>query len=161
MVDKVTFATHDYDGEPSSFQINVTDVTAANHDALVTAIGTLRAAATALMQSGGIEKTMINEVTFNTPIVATDPFAQREIKWQVVVVEATTGRKFASLEMPMANLADYLLGGSPYIVKGGVVVGDDTGTQISDFITAFEAVAKSPSGNALSVWDMYQVGRNI
>jgi len=161
MVDKVTFATHDYDSEPSSFQINVADVTAANHDALVTAIGALRLATTALMQSGGVEKTMINEATYNTPVVATDPFAQREIKWQVVVVEATTGRKFASIEIPMANLADFLLGGSPYIVKGGVVVGDDTGTEISDWITAYEAVAKSPSGNALTVWDVYQVGRNI
>lgn len=160
MVDKVNYATHDYDGEPTGFSINVADVTAANHDALVTAIATLRTAVVGLTL-GGIESSMIAEKTFNTPIVITDPLAQRESKWQLVVVEATTGRKYATTEIPMANLADFLLGGSPYIIKGGVVVGDDTGTEISDFVTAYEAIAKSPNGNALTVWDMYHVGANI
>jgi len=160
MVDKVNYSTHDYDGEQTGFSINVADVTAANHDALVTAIGTLRAATVAITL-GGIESSMIAEKTFNTPVVITDPLAQRESKWQVVVVEATTGRKYASTEIPMANLASFLLGGSPYIVKGGVIVGDDTGTEITDWIAAFEAIAKSPAGNALTVWDMYHVGANI
>lgn len=161
MVDSVSFSTHDYDGEPSGFQINVADVTAANHDALVTALAALRTATLALMQDGGIDKVAINEITWNTPVTVTDQFAQREIKWQVNVVEAVTGRKYASIQIPMAALTDFLLSGNPYIVKAGVVVGNTATTAIADWVTAFEAVAKSPSGNALSVWDMYQVGRNI
>jgi len=161
MVDSVSFSTHDYDGEPSGFQINVTDITAANHDATLALITTLRTATVALMKDGGIEKVALNEILWNTPVPVTLPDAQREHKYQVVVVEATTGRKYASVQLPIANFTDYLLNGSPYIVKAGVVTGDDTGGQISDWVAAFEAVAKSPNNNALSVWDMYQVGRNI
>lgn len=160
MVDLVKYGTHDYEGEPTGFSINVADVTAANHDALVTAIATLRTAVVGLTL-GGIETSVISEKTFNTPVVVTDPNAQRERKWQLVVVEAVTGRKYASTELPMANLPSFLLGGSPYIVKGGVITGNVTTTAIQDFITAFEAIAKSPAGNALTVWDIYDVGANI
>jgi len=160
MVDKATLGSHDYDSEPSSFQINVADITAANHDGLVTALATLRTATNALTL-GGIDKVQLAETLWNTPVPTTDPNAQREHKWQVVVVEATSGRKYATIEIPMANYEDFLIGGSPYIVKAGTIVGNVTGTSIADWVTAFEAVAKSPSGLALSVWDMYQAGRNI
>ena len=160
MVDKVSFGVHDYDSEPSNFQINVTDITGANHDATTALVATLRTATNALML-GGIDHVSLNESLWNTPVVNNDPLSQREHKWQVVVIEAVTGRKYATIEIPLANLAAFLLNGSPYIVKAGNVTGDDTGGEISDWIAAFEAVAKSPSGAALTVWDMYQAGRNI
>jgi len=160
MVDKVSFGVHDYDSEPSSFQVNVTDITGANHDATTALLATLRTATNALIL-GGIDHVAMNESLWNTPVPVTDPLAQRESKWQVTVIEAVTGRKYASIEIPMANLASFLLGGSPYIVKSGTVTGDDTGGEISDWIAAFEAVAKSPSGASITVWDIYQAGRNI
>lgn len=158
MVDTAFFSTHDYDGERAGFNINIAEITG-DVATLTTAVATLRTATTAIMADGGIEKTGFTDVTYNTPVPVTNPFAQRETKFQITVVD-TNGDRFASNEIPMADLS-LLQNGSPYIIKGGVVVGDDTGSVISNFVTAYEAIALSPGGLAVTIWDMYQVGRNI
>jgi len=158
MVDTAYFSAHDYDGEPTSMTINVPTITAANHDALATLVGTLRTASLALMK-GGWDKSGFNEILFNTPVPNTDPYAQREIKF-AIIVQPVTGDPYLGNELPMANL-DLLVGGSPYIVKNGDVTGDDTGGNITDWVAAYEAAAVDKNGGALVVKDIYQVGRNI
>jgi hypothetical protein len=158
MVDTVFYGFHDYDGEPSSTSINVAEITG-DVAALTTAIANLRTAINGIIL-GGADKSGFTDITFDTPVPITDPFAQRETKWQVVVVEATTGRKYAANLIPMANLA-LLENNSPYIVKAGSVVVVTGAAAVNAFITAFEALALSQAGLALSVWDIYHVGANI
>ena len=158
MVDQAFFNVHDYDGEPSSTSINVAEITG-DVAALTTAVATLRTAINGIIL-GGVDKTGFTDITWDTPVVITDPYAQRETKWQVVVVEATTGRKYAAGTIPMAKLS-LLENGSPYLVKSGIVVVTTGAAAVNAFIAAYEAIALSQAANALSVWDIYHVGANI
>jgi len=157
-MDKAFFSSHDYDSEVGTFQINIEEVTG-DVTALKLALATLRTATNALVIAQ-IDHAGFIDITWNTPSPTTDPFGQREIKWQLVVSEAVTGNKYASNEIPSADLA-LLENGSPYLVKSGAVVVTAAAAAVNAWITAFEAVAFSPAGNAISVWDLYQVGRNI
>lgn len=158
MVDTAFFGSHDYDGEPAGFQINVAEITG-DVAALTTAIATLRTATNGLVIAE-IDRAGFTDVTWNTPSPTTDPFGQREIKWQLIVTEAVTGNKYAANEIPCADLS-LLENGSPYLVKAGVTVVTAGAAAVNAWVAAFEAIALSPAGNALSVWDLYQVGRNI
>jgi len=158
MVDQAFFGVHDYDGEPSSTSINVAEITG-DVATLTAAIATLRLGINGIIL-GGIDKAGFTDITWDTPVSITDPYAQRESKWQLVVQEATTGRKYAANLIPMAKLS-LLENNSPYLVKQGVVAVVAGAAAVQAFIDAFEAIALSQSGNALSVWDLYHVGANI
>lgn len=155
--DGATFSFTDYDGEPSNVTINTVEITAANLDAQATLLTTLRTAINAIIL-GGVSQVVVRDNIWDTAVPATDPFAQREIKW-VIISEDTAGNRFKSNEIPMANL-DLLAGGSKYIVRNGFIATPDTGGEIADFVAAYEAVAVSNAGLALSIVDMYQAGRN-
>jgi len=158
MVSKATFSSHDYDDENSSYQINVEEVTAVNFAAIQAALTTLRTATDGIT-IGNIGKLTLTDVMFNTFSPVTDPFAQRETKWQIVAVDVS-GNVFAANEVPIANLG-LLENGSPYIVRNGDVVVVVGATEVQAFVNAFEAIAKSPSGEALVIKDIYHVGRNV
>jgi len=155
--DSSVFSFTDYDGEPSNVNINTVEITAANLDAQATLLANLRLAINAIIL-GGVSQLVIRDTVWDTAVPATDPFAQREIKW-VIIAEDTAGNKFKSNEIPMANL-DLLAGGSKYIVRNGFIATPDTGGEIADFVAAYEAVAVSNAGLALTIVDMYQAGRN-
>lgn len=156
MADTVVFSADDNGSENTSMTVHIADITAANHDATVTAIATLRNAMLPLMK-GGWDKSAIREVTYDTPVPNTDPYAQREIKW-AIIVQGISGDPYLGNEMPMANL-DLLESGSEYIIKNGDIVVDDTGGDIADFVTAYEALATNQAGGAIVIKDMYFVGR--
>lgn len=158
MVDTAFFQSHDYDNELGSTAINVAEITG-DVAGLTTAIATLRTALNGILIAQ-IDKSGFTDITWNTPSPTTDPFGQREIKWQLIVNEAVTGNVYAANEFPSADLS-LLENGSPYLVKNGVVVVTAGAAAVNAFISAFEAIALSPAGNALSVKDLYQVGRNI
>jgi hypothetical protein len=105
-----------------------------------------------------VSKASQTDIIFDTETVPTDPFAQREIKW-VVIVQDASGNKFKANEIPTANL-DLLESGSKYLVKSGVVTVTAAAAAVNAFITAYEALALSQSGEALTIVDVYQVGRN-
>jgi len=155
--DSSVFSFSDYDGEPSNVTINTVEITAANLDAQATLLSTLRTAINAIIL-GGVSQLVIRDTVWDTAVPATDPFAQREIKW-VIIAEDTAGNKFKSNEIPMANL-DLLANGSKYIVRNGFIATPDAGGEIADFVAAYEAVAVSNAGLALTIIDMYQAGRN-
>lgn len=157
MVDTAFFGVHDYDGEPSGFSINVAEITG-DVAALTTAIATLRTATDGIIL-GSIDKTGFTDITFDTPSVNNTPFSQRETKWQVIVIDSN-GKKYAANEIPMADLS-ILENNSPYIVKGGSVVVVAAATAVQAWVDAFEALARSSSDLALTVWDVYHVGRNV
>jgi len=155
--DSTHFSFHDYDGEPSSMTVNTAEVTAAGLDAATTAAQALRTAINGLIL-GGVEQVTINDNIWDTVVPVTDPFAQREIKWTVISMDAS-GNKFKSNEIPMANLA-LLENSSKYIVKNGSVTVVTGATAVQAFIDAYEAYAVSNNGEALTVIDVYQSGRN-
>jgi len=152
-----TFSYQDYDGEPSNVTINLVELTAANLDAQQTLITNLRLGINGIIL-GGTNKSVASDIGWDTFVGTTDPFAQREIKW-VVVVEDTAGNRYKSNEIPMANLA-LLEGGSKYIIKNGVVSVVTGAAAVTAFKDAYQAVAVSNAGLALVIVDMYQAGRN-
>lgn len=153
---EATFAWKDYDGEPSSTSINTDDITSANFDAQSTLVGDLRVALNGLTLEP-VQKSVLKDDLWNTLVLPTDPLAQREIKWFVIVSDNIS--KYKAMEIPVANLA-LLENNSKYIVRNGsptIVTGL---AAVQAFITAFEAVALSKAGDALQVVDIYQAGRN-
>lgn len=155
--DQTHFGFHDYDREPSSMTVNTVEVTALNLDAQVTAAQALRTAINGLIL-GGVEQVTVNDNIWDTVVPVTDPFAQREIKW-TVISQDTSGNRFKSNEIPMANLA-LLENASKYIVKNGSVTVVAGAAAVQAFIDAYEAYATSNDGEALTVIDIYQSGRN-
>lgn len=155
--DQTIFSWHDYDGEPSRTTFNTVEITAANLDAQATAANALRSAINALTLVS-VEQAVITDNVWDNIVPVTNPFAQREIKW-VVIVRDTAGNTYRSNEFPMANL-DLLENNSKYLVKSGNVVVAGAATEVQAFIDAFEAFAVSNTGLALQVWDVYQAGRN-
>jgi hypothetical protein len=156
--DYATFSFYDYDTEPTSFRINVEETTAANIDAQVALLATLRTATNNIIL-GGVSQSQLTDILWDTLVPTTNPFGQREIKW-TVIVQDLSGNRFKGNEIPMANL-DLLENSSKYIVKNGAVAVSDPGGFVAAWVAAYEAVALSNSGEVLEVVDMYQSGRNL
>lgn len=155
--DQTYFSWHDYDGEPARTTFNTVEITAANLDAQATLATTLRTTLNALTLSP-VEQLVITDTGWDTVIPVTNPFAQREIKW-VIIAQDVSGNKYKSNEIPMANL-DLLENNSKYLIKSGNVVVTAAAAAVNAFKDAFEAFAVSNAGEALTIIDMYQVGRN-
>lgn len=153
-----TFSFEDYDGEDSNVKINTVEITAANLDAQQTLLTTLRTAMNAILL-GTVNKSVVSDIGWDTYTQTTDPFGQREIRW-TIVSEDINGNRFRSNELPMANLA-LLEGGSKFIIKNGVVSVVTGAAAVTAFKDAYEAVAVSNTGLALTIVDMYQSGKNI
>lgn len=155
--DHNTYSWSDYDGETANMTVNTVEITAANIDAQQTLLTTLRTTLNDITL-GVVSKSVLSDIGWDTLTPTTDPFGQREIKW-VIIVEDTNGNRFKSNEVPTADLS-LLENGSKYIIKNGVVSVSDTGGFVAAFKAAYEAVAVSNNGLALTIVDMYQVGRN-
>jgi len=155
--DQTVFSWHDYDGEPSRTTFNTVEITAANLDAQASAATALRTAINGLTLVS-VEQAVITDNVWDNIVPVTDPFAQREIKW-IVIVRDTAGNTYRANEFPCANLA-LLENNSEYIVKAGNVVVATAAAAVQAFIDAYEAFAVSNAGLALQVWDVYQAGRN-
>lgn len=156
--DFASFSLKDYDGERSGMRVNTVEITAANIDAQVTALGTLRTTSEALMLQGWYDVQLTDQVYAANPSV-TDPFSQREHKW-VIIVEDTAGNVYKANEIPCADLA-FLENGSKYIYKNKAVAVQAGSVAVNAFVAAYEATAKDNAGGALVVVDIYQAGRNI
>jgi len=142
----------DYSGEKSSLHFNVTALTAGNFVAVngdIVDIG-LAIADLTLGAFAGFRTT--SEFSSSNPTPPTDPYAQRELKWLINYRDVTTGELY-SMEIPAADLTDNLLAGTDKA--------DLTSTDWAAFVTAFEAAAKSPVGNAVEVVSAFVVGRNL
>lgn len=141
----------DYSNEKSTLGFNFTALTAGNfvaQNALVVDIG-LAIADLTLCNFAGFRTTSAFDST--NPTAPTDPYAQRELKWLINYRDTTTGNLY-SMEIPGADLTGNLLAGTDQA--------DLASTDWAAFVTAFEAGAKSPVGNAVEVISAYVVGRN-
>lgn len=153
------FSWSDYDDENAHMTINTVEVTAANLDAQQTLITALRSAMNALTLTP-VEQSVLSDIGWDTTVVTTDPYAQREIKWTIIVRD-TAGNEYKGNEVPCAKLA-ILESNDKYIIKAGnVTITDATNAPLVEaFKDAYEAVAVSNTGLALTIWAMYQSGRN-
>lgn len=149
---RYTSTRKDYDGEPSSFTLRVTPLTAANFDAQHALKVAFAAAVTGIC--GGIKQqdTEANvDVISNQP--SDDPLDQRENKWLVQYHETANPINTFRVELPCADLTML----DPNDRKHAAI--GDAGA-VDAFVTAFQNYVLSPSGGAVTVSEITFVGRN-
>lgn len=148
MASKYDLAFRDYGKETSTVGVLGTTLTAANFDAQVALMAALRTAIEAMV----VGETASRKIIALEEVISADPaasgLAQRENKW---LVRYTDGTNVFTLEIPTADLT-LLENNSEFLSL--------TGTEGSDFVTAFEAYCVR-NGQAVTVLDIQFVGRNI
>lgn len=157
----------DYSRERSAMSFITGDVTAVSLPGLLTQFGALRTAVDGITLGTIVEEAQYVFKTKLSNTVPTDKNAQRERKW-LVTYEDTTAffddpinaipnagyRKVFNLEIPTADASKL-----PTTVNTDEA--DLTQTEIAAFVTAYEAIARSPYGGDVNVLRMQLVGRNL
>lgn len=148
-----TFQITDYSDEKSSFGFLSVTGNAGNLTAQETAAAAV-AAAVANLTIGVVSRELYAIQLIDAPGIATNPYAQREMKWLVTYVGNTSGKQF-SIEIAAPDVTDNTVPNSD--------VADLTSTDWVAFKTAFEAFAKSPDNGteAVTVVKAHLVGRNL
>lgn len=165
MPDQATITIRDYSNELSRMTINTVDITAGNITAQLAALQTLVTDIGPIIY-GEVAETVLKIVTPGSSTPPTDPLAQIETRWLVIyadtqqyldpptdtVLNPGFGKLF-QVEIPCADLeGDNLLTNSD--------LADLTDTQIAAFVTAFQAIARSPYGGTVTVNQIRLVGSN-
>jgi len=149
---KSVFTLIDYDGEKTAVQVHHVALTAGNFAATETLLDALRDAM-AQITLGTMANTRYGNEDLLSITKASDQEAQREAKW-LVSYHDTTSLLSYSLEIGTADF-DQL---DPNDRKHADI--GDAGV-VDGFVTAFEAVAKSPTGGAVVIDEITLVGRNV
>lgn len=138
--------------EKSNWAVWITTLTAGNFTAQTGLVSTLFSA-TLDITLGAQAATNVLAASTRSSVNVSNPVAQRENKW-LVRYHDTGGTKF-SVEIPTADLA--------LLTEGTEFLNLADGGPIAAWVTAFEAVAKSPDDPTLSVTvDSIQfVGRRV
>lgn len=126
-------------GEKSNWGAWISTLTAGNFTAVTGAVSTLLTATLAITR-GAQAASKIEASSTLSSVSVSDPLAQRENKWLVRYHDADS-TKF-TLEIPNADLSQLTLG-TEFL--------DLTATDVAAFVTAFEAVVKSPDDPTLAV----------
>lgn len=145
------FSLLDYSNEKSSTGIITGDVTGASLPGLLTQVGTLRGAIEGITLGVVSNERLSVFDTQLTTVPPTDEQAQVERAWYVAY-EDSVNHKLFGITIGTADVAGRLL---PESDKA-----DLANTEIAAFVTAFEAVARSPYGNTVNVIRITHVGRN-
>jgi len=152
---------NDYSNEKSSFTLEIPLVTAANFAATATLVNNLVAAAVNII-GGTLNRRTLSIPTPASGLVPADELAQREDKWLVGYTDITA-ELAAGITNPYygdrfwytfatADLLNHLSPNSDFA--------DLDNAEVAAFVTAFEALAKSPTGGAVEVNYIEFVGRN-
>lgn len=160
------FTLMDHNRELSNISFYTGNITAVSLPNTLTEFGALRTAIEGITLGVVVKESL---KVFDTKLANTPPSdenAQRERKWLVVYednlpyfdhpVNAIPNegyRKTFTFEIPTAELVGRLLPNSDEA--------DLTDTGVAAFVTAFEAVARSPYGGTVNVLQMRAVGRNL
>jgi len=126
--------------EKSNWAVWISTLTAGN---IVAQLGLVSALNTAVLgiTLGSQAATNVLAVSTQSAVVNTNPLAQRENKW-LVRYHDSASTKF-TVEIPTADLS--------LLDTGTEFLNLADGGPIADFVTAFEAVVKSPDDPTLSV----------
>jgi len=146
---------NDYSNEKSSWGFSVVTLTGANVAAQQTLLDALTAATDDIVLTAATREETVYKRTLHAGAQPTNPLAQRENKWLVRYQGDATFKTF-TLEIPGADLSK--LSTSPQSDFA-----DLTDTDIAAWVTAFEAVAKSPDDptETVTVKAIQLVGRRI
>jgi len=148
-----SFTFIDFSEEQSSMSFHFGPITALTIGAFLTQFGALRTATEAIVLGELGSDQWVGDSTNYAAAAPTDPNAQRERKW-LVQYEGTTSHTIYNFTIPTANLA-----GTDFLVPG-TDEADLTTTEIAAWVTAFEAIGKTPYQEAVNVLNIYAVGRN-
>jgi len=146
---------NDFSDEKSSWGFSVVTLTAANVAAQQTLLDALTAATDDIVLTGATKEETVYKRTIHSGVQPTNPLAQRENKWLVRYLGDATFKKF-SLEIPGADL-------SKLTTSPQTDFADLTDPDIAAWVTAFEAVAKSPDDptETVTVSSIQFVGRRL
>lgn len=144
-----TFA--DYTSEKSTVSIYIPTLTSANYDAVSAQIDDLDTAMNAVVLGSEVKRQIVSAESGSGQGQASNAYAQREMKWLCTYQDDVT-LKYHNFEMPCPKLDANLVDNN----------GDADLSQAawSAFVTAFEAVARSADGNAVTFVRARLVGRN-
>jgi hypothetical protein len=142
----------DYSGEPTVWTIygrayNIVT----NADYLDVDLVALKDAVDDIVLTNRIHEDVTFFNTKFSKVLPTNPEAQREKKW-FVRYQDNTNFAIYHIEIGGADASIGLLPGTDLL--------DLTGTEAAAFVTAFEGVALSPDGNAVTIIDVTFVGRS-
>lgn len=143
----------DYSEETSSTNFSIGAITAVSIAGFLTQFGSWKTALGNIILGTVAKDRWVGDATdiSNTPPAS--PTAQIELKWLVTYEANTTKKKFRQ-ELPTAD---------PSKVIAGTDKADMADADIAAYVTAFEAVAKSPDDDTegVTVLDINLVGRNV
>lgn len=151
----------DYSNEKSKLTLEIPLVTAANFAATATKINTLVAAADDII-GGNLNRRILTIPTPASGLVPADELAQREDRWIVGYTDTTAnlaagvtnpyyGKRF-TVGIATADLLNHMSSNSDFA--------DLADADVAAFVTAFEAIARSPTGGAVVVNYLKFSGRN-
>jgi hypothetical protein len=142
----------DYDGEATTMRIVIPEINAGNIADIVTQTANLGTAINGLTL-GALGKLGYGNFTDGVDTEASDPFAQREMKWLVSYEDTLTGKVYR-VEIGTADLSHL----DPNN-RDRANIGD--AAEVDAFITAFETLAVAPdTANPVEVKSIIPVGRN-
>jgi len=149
---KGSFTLLDFSNEDTTFGIHYGPITALTIAAFLTQFGAFRTATLAILKGNLKSDQWIGDITKYSVVAPTDPDAQRERKF-LVFYEGTTSFSQYNFEMGTADLtlADLMIPGTDMV--------DLTQTQIAAWVTAFEAIGKTPYQEAVNVTGIQAVGK--
>lgn len=156
----------DFDGQKGIFAFNTAVVTAANFAAISTAIDALKTATDEITDGLGLQKIMSQTTLLASSLSkSANSDSQRGNKWLVLYVDTTEEfsagvpnpyyRKPFSVEVPTADFDLRLANNNRVFVNGDPA----NPTEWLTWVSAFEAVAKSPVGGAPNVQEIFAVTR--
>lgn len=161
-----SFTLMDYDREKSPMGFNTAAITAASLPATLTQFGNLRTAIQGIVLGVVSNEDLYVNRTKLTNVPPTDPSAQRERKWLVKYEDTTQFFDAPVNAIPNAGyqkLFNVEIGTADFTAANLPNNGDEadlTNAAIAAFVTAFEALARSPYGGAVNVVQILAVGRN-
>lgn len=137
-----TFTLRDYDKETGTVTVHNGPITALTIATFLTQFGALRDAIDDITDGVLAKEQWVGDNTVLDNSVPTDESTQRERKWQVVYEGATSHKKY-QVEVPTADPTGRLLPNTN--------LADLADTEIAAFVSAFEAIAKTPDSDTEGV----------
>jgi len=149
-----SFTILDYSNEKSTTKIYNGPITVGTIAGFLTAFGNLRTAIEDIIRGEIASEAWVGDRTVLTSTPPTDEEASREAKWLVRYVGNTSDKIF-TLEIATPLKTGNMLPMSDFA--------DLTSTDMAAFVTAFEAIAKSPEDDTegVTVQSIQFVGRNL
>lgn len=148
------FTLLDYSNEKSRVTVYNGAITSASIAGFLTQFGALRTAIEGITLGVVQQEAWVGDRTVISNTPPPNEFAQRELKWMVTYTGDTSNKVF-QVTVPTADATGNLVPGTD--------LADLTTTAMAAFVTAFEAIARTPDSDleTVTIQSIRLVGRNI